>query len=106
MTVKANRYPEIRSVEGKEVIYVSFWQKKFAIGQTMTAHEGPPNTPEYNKFFRCRLTGLHASTVHPMNEHGFIITEQWWDFTYVPEHEYLQQKRALENIQENQPTLF
>lgn len=105
MSIKAARYPEIRIVEDKEVIHVSFWQRKFGIGQTMTVHQGAPNTPGYSTFFRCRLTGLHASTIHPMNEHGFIITEQWWDFTYIPEREYLQQKRAVDNNQE-QPSLF
>ncbi|CAB4156600.1 hypothetical protein UFOVP658_80 [uncultured Caudovirales phage] len=102
MTIKASKYPQIKVVEDKEVIYISFWKKDFAIGQTLTVHQGLPNTPEFTKFFRCLLTGLHASIVHPMNEYGFIITEQWWDFKYIPEREYLQQKRAMENSQEQQ----
>lgn len=84
-------------LDDKERIYFCFWTKKYSEGQMLTVPgEGP---------VRCQLIGLYKQIKHPINEYGQELTEQWWDFQYIPEKEYHRYAR-LKRIGSEQPPLF
>ena len=104
MTIKAQP-PKFATLNDKQLVYVAFSTKSYEEGNILTVHHGAPGTPEFGKFTRCMLIGIEKQEVHDMNEWGFVITEQWWNFKHIPERDYLGHKRAMENNQ-GQQSLF
>lgn len=91
-------------VEGVERIYFCFWQKEYVNGQMLTVASNPGEGP-----VRCQLVKLYKETRHPANDSGHELTEQWWDFRYIPEseyHRYTQHRAKVKKMGDNQQSLF
>lgn len=98
--LKTTKAPVRLQIDDKEVIYVCFWTKNYSQGQVLTVRSNPGEGP-----VRCQLLSLHKEIKHPINEYGQELTEQWWDFRYIPEKEY-HRHAQLKRISSEQPPLF
>jgi len=77
--------PKLVTVGSESFVHVAFSTKVYESGKVLTVHHGAPGTPEYRKYTRCLLTSIEREEIHPVNQWGHVITEQWWRYNKIEE---------------------
>ena len=101
MAPKATKAPLRVKIGEIETIYVCFWIRNYTEGQMITVKSDPGEGA-----VRCQLLTLHKETKHPINAYGQELTEQWWNFQYIPEKEYHRHAAQMRKQSPEQGQLF